>query len=502
MIKRSPFAPLSVPWTPVKEQLGGVKFLLSHAAGGLLADPGVGKTSITLAAHKILKAKKVVRKVLLLAPLRPIYEVWPAERDKWSDFKDTTMSILHGPHKEAALRENTDIHLTNLEGLEWLLKVAKSKTPTGKTRVSVDRRIFEKLGYDMLVVDELSKFKEVSSQRWKALSKVISLFGRRWGLSGSPASKNLEGLFGQCYILDEGRTFGPFVTAFRKQYFDPDPNPKKHYSRTIKEGAEKKIYKAISPLFMRIAAKGLPPVKDNDIMVELSPEVRKIYNQIEKDYFTQLDEGAVVAANAGVSSSKLRQIANGGVYLSPDIKELIKGVKSEKKWVNLHTEKVDALTELIDQLQGKPLLVAYDTAHDLDRLQRKLGKEVPYIGGGVNPKRVAELLRKWNAGDLDLLLGHPQSIGHGLNMQGICEHFCWHSLTWDYELYDQFLRRIRRRGTKAKTIFNHRIMVKNSIDQAIAISLQDKEAGQNALFTALLKYRRQRAEESKYDLEA
>ncbi len=235
-------------------------------------------------------------------------------------------------------------------------------------------------------------------------------------------------------------------------------------------------------------------------MVDLPPDVRKIYTKVEKDYFAQLDEGAVVASNAGVSSSKLRQIANGGVYLSPDIKQLIKGVKSEKKWVNLHTEKTDALADLIDQLQGKPLLVAYDTDHDLDRLQRRLGKEVPYIGGGVNPKRVSELLRKWNAGDLDLLLGHPQSIGHGLNMQGICEHFCWHSLTWDYELYDQFIRRIRRRGTNAKTIFNHRIMVKDSIDQAIAISLADKETGQNALFTALMQYRRKRALETKYDL--
>ncbi|MES2200737.1 MAG: DEAD/DEAH box helicase [candidate division FCPU426 bacterium] len=500
MIKRSPFAPLSKPWTPVKEQLGGVKFLLSHAAGGLLADPGVGKTSVTLAAFKVLKAKKMVRKMLLLAPLRPIYEVWPAERDLWTDFNGITMSRLHGPNKEAELREDTDIHLTNLEGLEWLLKVVKSKTPTGKTRVGVDRRILESFGYDMLCVDELSKFKEVSSQRWKALSKVIGIFGRRWGLSGSPASKNLEGLFGQCYILDEGRTFGPYVTKFRQTYFDQDPYRK--FQRTIKEGAEKQIYARINPLFLRIAAKGLPPVKDNDIMVDLPPDVRKIYSKVENDYFAQLDEGSVVAANAGVSSSKLRQIANGGVYLSPDIKQLIKGVKAEKKWVNLHTEKVDALADLIDQLQGKPLLVAYDTDHDLDRLQRKLGKEVPYIGGGVNPKRVAELLRKWNAGDLELLLGHPQSIGHGLNMQGICEHFCWHSLTWDYEFYDQFIRRIRRRGTQAKTIFNHRIMVKDSIDQAITISLSDKATGQEALFKALTQYRRKRALETKYDLAA
>ncbi len=474
------------PWLPGPDHKAGVKYLLEHACAGLLADPGVGKTSISLAALKILKAKKQVRKTLIVAPLRPVYQVWPAELKKWTDFNGLTYAILHGSDKDVQLAKDVDIHITNLEGLEWLLQVDKSKTPKGKTQVKVDRARFNKLGYDLLIVDELSKFRHTTSQRFKALKQVISLFKRRWGLTGSPAANGLMGLFGQCFILDEGRTFGPHITKFRFQYFNPSFDG---FSWDLKDGAEAKIYDRIKPLMLRLEAKGLPQLVNNDIWVDLPSSVRKVYDQLEKDLFTQIDGKTLLAANAAVASGKCRQIASGGIYLEPELLELIKAPKGAKEVLELHNQKTDALADLIDELQGQPLLVAYDFKHDLTRLQNRLGKELPYIGGGVSPKRGVELEQLWNAGKLPVLLGHPQSIGHGCNLQGSGYHIAWYTLTWDYELYDQFNRRIRRRGQQAKRVFVHHIMARDTTDLAVKLALELKESGQNSLFKALKTYR-------------
>jgi SNF2 family DNA or RNA helicase len=230
----------------------------------------------------------------------------------------------------------------------------------------------------------------------------------------------------------------------------------------------------------------LPELVQNVVKLDLPPDVRKVYDQLEEDLITRLDEGVVVAQNAAAASVKCRQVANGGIYLTPDLEITgFKLPKVKREWVNLHTVKVDALADLIDELQGSPLLVAYDFEHDLDRLRVKLGTDLPYIGGGVSTTRSKELERLWNAGKLPVLAAHPQAIAHGLNLQELGNHVCWHSMTFDYELYDQFIRRVLRQGNKAKRVFVHHLLMRNTVDEVMLLAVKRKAKGQNALFEAL-----------------
>lgn len=484
------FKPSSKPWQPHAYQKKAVKFLLEHAASALFLDPGLGKTSITLAAIKLLKQKKFLDKVLLIAPLRVCYSVWPKEVEKWQDFHGLKVQVLHGSKKDEALKADADVYVINPEGLEWLLQVKKTKTATGKTKVDVDLRRWKALGFDTLVVDELSKFKHTNTNRFKALKLVLGTFRRRWGLTGSPASNGLLDLFGQCFVLDQGRTLGPYISHYRMKYFVPSHDG---FSWNIREGAEDEIYERLAPLALRMAADDyldMPTLIENNIRIDLPNDVMQVYDRLENDLIAKLGDGVVVASNAAAASMKCRQVANGGIYLDPEVEALVKLPKSKREWANLHFEKVDALAELIEELQGSPLLVAYDFEHDLDRLRERLGQDVPYIGGGVNAKRSAELEKAWNAGQLPVLLGHPQAMAHGLNLQEMGHHVCWHSLTWDYELYDQFIRRVLRQGNKSKKVFVHHIIARGTVDEVVLAAVKSKRRGQNALFDALKKLRK------------
>lgn len=491
MTKHELFKQSPVPWQPRSYMKRAVKFLLEHAAAGLLLDPGLGKTSITLAAIKMLIKNKMVGKVLVIAPVRVCYEVWPAEIAKWKDFKDLRIQILHGPNKDKALATEADIYVINFEGLDWLFKTKKTKTTSAKTgrmttSVSVDTRRWKSLGFDLLVVDELSKVKHTNTNRFKALKLVIGTFARRWGLTGSPSSNGLLDLFGQCYILDQGNALGPYISRYRSMYFDPSYDG---YNWVLREGSKEKIYERVAPLMLRMSANDyldMPALIENNIYVDLPDHVMDVYNHLEDDLIARIGDKTIVAATAASASIKCRQVANGGIYLDQDVLTLIKAPKTNRAWVNLHTKKVDALADLIEELQGNPLLVAYDFEHDLDRLREKLGQDVPYIGGGVSMKRSSELVKLWNAGKLPWLLGHPQSMAHGLNLQEVGHHICWHSLTWNFELYDQFIRRILRQGNKSKKIFNHHLLARGTLDDKIMLPvLKSKRNGQEAFFTAL-----------------
>ena len=483
------FRQLSTPWKPHNYQKQAVKFLLEHAAAALFLDPGLGKTSITLAATKLLKQKKVLNKVLLVAPLRVCHSVWPNEIEKWKDFNKLKVTVLHGPHKDELLKEEADIYVINPEGLEWLLQVQKTKTKTGKTQVKVDLRRWKKLGFDTLVIDELSKFKHVQTNRFKAMKLVLHTFSRRWGLTGSPAANGLLDLFGQCFVLDEGRTLGRYISHYRMQYFDQGYDG---FSWSLKEGADEQIYERLRPLALRMGDDllDMPKLVENNIRVKLPEKVMKVYDELEEDLVTKLAEGIVTAKTAAVASGKCRQVASGGIYIDPEVQALVKLPTTKKEWVDLHEAKLDALQELIEELQGSPLLIAYDFGHDLERLRKRFGKDLPYIGGGVSTARSQELETKWNKGELPYLFGHPQSIAHGLNLQECGHHVAWHTLTWNYELYDQFNRRVRRQGNKAKRVFVHHILAEGTIDEVILATLKLKKRGQNALFEALKKIRK------------
>ena len=488
---------LPTPWKPRNYMRRSVKFLLEHACGGLFLDPGMGKTAITLATIKILIQQKLIQKVLIIAPLRPCYLVWPKELQKWVDFHGLTMTVLHGPKKDELLKQKSDIYVINPEGLEWLTQAVKTKTTHNKVKVSVDLTRWKSLGFDLLVVDELSKFKHTNTTRFKMIKLVLGFFRRRWGLTGSPAANGLMGLFGQMYILDQGRSLGQFITHYRMKYFEPvDLNG---YVWRLQPDAEKLIYKRIAPVVLRLGAEDyleMPELVENIIRVDLPEKVRKMYDQMENDLLARINSHIVTASTAAASSTKCRQIANGGIYLEPGLLEGFKLPPSEREWVNLHTEKVDALEDLIDELQGQPLLVAYDFEHDFDRIKKKFGDDVPYIGSGVSTRRELELEILWNAGKLPLLFGHPMSIAHGLNLQEQAQHVCWHSLTWDYELYDQFVRRIRRQGNKAKRVFSHLIVARKTIDEVMLATLRAKEKGQTAFFDGLKKLAVSRSKKS------
>lgn len=477
-------------WTPHAYQKKAVKFLLNHGAAALLLDPGLGKSSVTLAALKLLKAKFLNEKTLVIAPLRVIYSVWPAELKKWSDFSGLKAVILHGPEKEAALASEADLYLINPEGLDWLLKLEKTKGRSGKTRVTLDLKRWKGLGFDTLVIDELTKFKHPSTNRYKALKQVRHTFSRIWGLTGSPAANGLMDLFGQFFILDGGRSLGKFITHFRNEYFDLGYDG---FTWSLKKGADQLIFERIKPLSLRMAASDyleLPELIENDIYVDLPEKAAAIYKHLEDDLIAQIDKKVVVAANAASASMKCRQVASGGIYLDADVEALVKAPKGQREWTDLHSAKVDALEELIEQLQGQPLLVAYDFKHDLTRLQERFGDDLPYIGGGVTAKRSAELEQLWNAGKLPVLLGHPASIAHGLNLQEAGCHVCWHTPTWNLEHYSQFIARVHRQGNKSRQVTVHHLLARGTIDEDMMAALRGKEKGQQALFKALRARRR------------
>lgn len=485
----------AVDWSPHQYQKKAVKFLIEHACAALFLDPGLGKTSITLAALKFMRDRKMFEKTLLIAPLRVCHSVWPRELKKWADFHGFKAVVLHGRKKDELLKEDADIYIINPDGLPWLLDVEKSKTPSGKTRVGVDMKRWKKMGFDNLVVDELSKFKDPSTQRFKALRYVIPTFGHRWGLTGSPAPNGLLDLFGQMFVLDEGNALGKYITHYRSKYFTPSYDG---YSWDLKKNTEKQIYKRLKPLVLRMAATDyidMPKLIENDIRVDLPEEARRIYDTLEDALYVEIKNKTVVAANAAVASMKCRQVANGGVYVDEQLNLLMEWKptkKAKREWLDVHDEKVEAIADLVDELQGEPLLIAYDFEHDLVRLKKRLGKNTPHIGGGTTTKAANEIETLWNAGKLPILLGHPQSLAHGLNLQGSGRHIAWHSLTWNYELYDQFIRRIYRQGQKAKKVFVHHILADDTIDEAVLAALRAKKKGQDALFSALESRRRNR----------
>lgn len=489
-----PFKPSSIPWEPAAFQLRAVKFLLEHAAAALLLDPGLRKTSITLAAIKVLLKRKVAEKVLVIAPLRVCYNVWPAEVEKWKDFNHLRVQVLHGPKKEEALNIDADIYVINPEGLEWLFNVTKekrvSRTGRATTVVTVDHKRLKALGFDTLVVDELTKFKNTNSQRYKIMKAVIHTFARRWGLTGSVAANGLEQLFGQVYILDQGRALGQYITHYRKKYFNPHPSG---FGWVIKEGSDKEIYKKLKPLALRMDADDyikLPKLIENNVVVELPEPAMKIYQEMEDDLLATLVDGRKVsAAAAGAAYGKCRQIASGAIYLNPDVEALLKLPSKNREWALIHDEKLDALVDLVEELQGKPLLIAYHFGHDKERIIKALGKDVPVLDS--NQKKSQQLIDAWNRGDLPYLLGQPQSMGHGLNMQEVGNHLAIFTPDPDYELYDQLIRRLRRSGSKAAQVFVHRFVAKGTLDMDIVNTvLPSKKGTQQALFDALVRRRK------------
>ena len=448
-------------WNPHPYQKKAVEFLVTNGSGQLWLDPGLGKTSITLEAFKILKRAEAVKKALIVAPLRPAYAVWPEEISKWDNFNELSISVLHGPNKDKYLFDKADIHVINFEGLQWL-----SKKMAGKT-----------FHYDMLVIDEISYLKNTRTERFKSLAPFLDKFKRRFGLTGSPAPNSLMDVFGPQLVIDRGATFGRFITHFRTNYFYQTGYG--GYTWSLKPGADDKIYELLAEKVLRMKAEDyldMPELMLNKVYVELPKAARKIYKELEDKLLVEFESDQVTATNAAVAVGKCQQIANGAIYMD--------GTEREVKHV--HDQKIDAVEELVTGLNGKPCIIGYHFRHDLARLQ-KLFPHAPYIGSGVNAKDMQVTIDKWNAGNVPVLLAHPQSAGHGLNLQGAGHAVIWFSNTWSLEIYEQFVRRLWRQG-QVNNIMVHQIIAKDTIDEAIVTAIHAKDKTQQALMNAIRDY--------------
>jgi hypothetical protein len=472
--------PPPVVWKPHDYQRLIERMLLKHPEVLVLAEPGLGKTSPLLDAFLRLKEAKAVRKALVVAPLRPCYSVWTRDHEdgeirKWSQFNGLREVLLHGDGKEDRLLEDGDLYVINPEGLQWL----------------IDGGGLERLlrhGVDMLVIDEISMFKDPKTKRFKALKPFLKRFKRRVGLTGSPNANGLLDLFGQAFIVDLGRTLGKFITHYRLKYFIPTGY--NGYKWEPQPDAEERIYEAMANLAIGLKAEDhldMPELVERNIWVDLPKPIRKIYDDLHEEMLALIDGEEVTAVNAAVVSSKCRQVASGGIYLDrvEDDGEVPTRTRIVKQ---LHDEKTDAVEELLGELQGQPLLLAYEFHHDLARLQKRFGtkkKPLPYIAGGVNPKEAARLQAAWNHGDLPLLACHPASMARGVNLQKYGHHVGWYSLTWNYEWYDQTNRRVWRQGQKHSRVIVHRFLTRKTVDELVLAAINTKRRGHNSFFDAL-----------------
>lgn len=444
-------------YEPHEYQQHAIEKMLEQPALGLLMDPGLGKTSCTLAAFDLMKDAGIVKNMLVICPLRPMYETWPAEIEKWNDFKHLTYTFLHGPSKEINLFNEANIFLINPEGLKWLSN-------------------YEKWKFDMLVVDESTKFKNNKSKRFQMLKFRLDQFKRRYILTGTPAPNGLIDLWAQIYLLDVGEALGRYVTHYRRKYFYPQiSNGNVVYKWGLAAGSEDAIKQKIAPITVRLDQKDylkLPELVMQDYYVDLPPKAMKIYKEMEKHFITELKEKTVTAANAAAMTAKIRQIANGGLYIS------------RTEWDDIHFEKVRATYDLVNELNGQRVLISYDFKHDRQRLMDQLKEFNPrYIGGGVSAKGSRERLAAWNSGNYPVLLGHPASVSHGLNLQA-GNHIILHSLTWNLEDYDQFIKRLWRQG-QDKPVFVYRIIARDTIDEVVIDALAGKARTQQSLLDKL-----------------
>lgn len=438
------------------------QFMYDNPYAGLFLAPGLGKTSISMSVIKRLIATGDIKACLVIAPLRPCYLVWPKEKDKWDQFNNMTVRVLHGPDKGDELLKPADVYVINPEGLSWLFGALKG------------RRSWP---FDMLIVDESTKFKHPDTKRFKILKAKLGKFKRRYILTGTPAANGLMDLFGQMYVMDEGNTLGKFITHYRKRYFYQAGF--KGFEWKLQVGAEDLIHEAIAPRVIQMRAEdylNLPELIINDVWVDLPPAAMVAYRKMEKILRSDFEAGRVTAANAAVCSSKCRQIASGGIYLDVG-----------QEMHQIHYAKAQAVAEIVEELSGNPVLIAYEFRHDLVRLKETLGN-VPHVGGKVTMSRTREIERGWNAGEYPILLGQPQTMATGLNLQESGSAIIWHTLTWNMENYDQFNRRVWRQGQKSKRVIVHRILARNTVDLVVASAISSKQLNQEALFDAITDY--------------
>lgn len=427
-----------------------VEFIVNHPVAALFLDCGLGKTVITLTAlEELMFDRFETRKVLVICPLR-VGSVWKNETAKWSHIKNLNLSVAVGTEAERrrALERQADIYVINRENVEWLVENCR-------------------WDFDMVVIDELSSFKSHKAKRFKALKKVRPMVKRMVGLTGTPAPNGLIDLWAEIGILDMGQRLGRFIGGYRERFFVPYKRSREMvFSYKPREGAEEAIYSLISDICISMKAVDyleMPECIYNRVEVAMNEKERKLYGQLEKDMLLPFADGDIDAVNAAALSGKLLQMANGAVY---DENGNVK---------RIHDRKLEALEDLVEAANGKPVLIAYWYKHDLDRIK----KHVDAV-----ELDTAEDMQRWNARKIPVAVIHPASAGHGLNLQAGGSTLIWFGLTWSLELYQQMNARLWRQGQK-ETVVVHHLIAKGTLDEKVMLALEKKDCGQSALVEAV-----------------
>lgn len=431
--------------------------IISDSSLGLFLDMGLGKTVITLTAvNELIYNRFEVGKVLVIAPKKVAETTWTNEAQKWEHLHNLRISRVIGTlaQRVRALNTPADVYVINRENVPWL--------------VEYDRNSWR---FDMVVIDELSSFKSSKAQRFRSLCYVRQHIKRLVGLTGTPASNGLIDLWAQIYLLDEGERLGKKITHFRTKYCDCNTHGGHFSTYAMKPGAEESIRSAISDICISMKAEDylqLPECTVVDVPVYMDKRTEKRYEEFEREMLLQIDENTLDAGTAAVLSGKLMQFANGAVY------------DENKNAVEVHSGKLDTLSELVEGLNGQHALIFYNFRHDLERILRHFEKS-PLV---IRELKTDQDQADWNAGKIDLLLAHPASAGYGLNLQQGGHHVIWFGLNWSLELYEQANKRLHRQGQQERVII-HRLITQNTRDVDVADALAGKQDVQNALLEAL-----------------
>lgn len=446
-------------FVPHDYQQYAIDFIMENKVAALFLDMGLGKTAITLTAiMQLLYDRFEVGRVLIIAPLRVARTTWPDEIRKWDHLEMLEYSVVVGTaaERKAALEKNADVYIINRENVPWLIEQGGLYWD-----------------FDMVVIDELSSFKSWQSKRFKELMRVRPRIRRIVGLTGTPSSNGLMDLYAEFKILDMGERLGRFIGQYRNSFFKPDRmNGPIVYTYKLQPGAEERIYDRISDITISMKAKDhlqMPELISSEHKVYMDPKEQQKYEEMKRDLVMQLPEAEITAANAASLTGKLSQLANGAIY-------------DDSGEINaFHERKLDALEDLIESANGKPVLIAYWFQHDLSRITERLKK----LGVVFERLDSDDSIHKWNAGELQAGLIHPASAGHGLNLQQGGNILVWFGLTWSLELYQQTVARLWRQGQKAGAVSVIHIVTEGTVDERILKALESKDHTQAALIEAV-----------------
>jgi len=431
-------------------QAKGIQFVKDRKGSALFLDMGLGKTTITLTAMLDLLDDFEVIKPIIVAPLRVANTVWHNESDDWSHLEELGFSIITGDVKNriAALNKKADIYVVNRENIPWLVDYYKSKWP-----------------FDLLAIDESTSFKNPTSKRFRDLKKVLKYIKKRIILTGTPAPNGYMDLWSQIYILDEGERLGKNITRYRNTYFDKDFMG---FNYTLKEGAAERIQEKIKDIVYHVPTEGnveLPDVVSSVIDTPLDKKLLKKYKDFEDDMIMMIEDNEITSLSAAALSNKLLQFSSGAVY------------DEDQNVHPIHNLKFDTLDEVIEENPNDNMLVAYNFKHELTRLKKRYPEAVVLSKGG-------EEVKQWNDGKIKMMLVHPASAGHGLNLQhGGCL-LVWLAFTWSLENYQQLNKRLHRSGQKNTVRLVH--IAVGAVEYRLMKSLAKKDVTQADLLKSLL----------------